>query len=82
MEILKHSSVDMGREIKELTNIMENCIAISCKVSAYVEAKGDCQKSNLDELAIRRKEIDDLRKKVLNLAELNLKSELTQLYHL
>jgi glutamyl-tRNA reductase len=48
LEILKHSSVDMGREIKELTSIMDNCISISCKVSAYIEAKGDCQKANID----------------------------------
>lgn len=48
IEILKHSSVDMSREIRELTAIIENCISISCKVTAYVETKGDCQKANLD----------------------------------
>jgi hypothetical protein len=64
--MIKHSSIDMGREIKELTRIINNSLEIASRVKRYIEEKGDCSHCNLDELSKRRKEMEEQRNRLLN----------------
>ena len=74
--MLKHSNVDMSKEMRELTRFVNNSLEIAGRVKKYIEEKGDCSLCNLEELSNRRKEIEEQRRKVLTIAELSLKSEL------
>jgi hypothetical protein len=66
--MLKHSNVDMSKETRELTRIINNSLEIGSKVKKYIEEKGDCTNCNLEELSNRRKEIEEQRKKLLTIA--------------
>ncbi len=73
----------MSRELNELNRIMANTLDIASKVRKYCEDKHDFGTvKTLDELNVRRKEIDEFRRKLLTVAELSLKTELVDLYHL
>ena len=83
IENMKLSPVDMERQIKELKTILSNSLEIASKVRKYCEERNDFEKAKtVEELGVYRRQIDELRKKVLGQAELNLKTELTDLYHL
>lgn len=48
----------MGKEVRELTRIINNSLEIAAKVRRYIEERGDCNNASLEELAQRRKEIE------------------------
>lgn len=48
----------------------------------YVEERGDSSRASLDELSQRRKEIEEQRKRLLTVAELSMRNELVELFHL
>jgi len=58
----------MGKEVKEMMRIINNCLEIGGRVKKYVEEKGDVGKLGLEELNERKKDIEELRKKILNTA--------------
>jgi hypothetical protein len=59
IETLKHSQVEMGKEVRELTRVINNSLEVAGRVKKYIEERGDCgTASSLDELALRRKEIE------------------------
>ena len=66
-----------------MKRVLHNTLEIANRVRKYCEEKHDLSKViNIEELGVRKKEIEELRKRVLVQAELNLKSELIDLYHL
>ena len=68
--------MDLASQARELNRMLSNSLEVASKVKKYLEEKGNCQYCSPDELAQRRKEIDELRRRVLNEAEANLKTEL------
>ena len=75
--------MDLGQELKELKQMLSNSLDIASRVRKYCEERHDLSAvKNIEELNVRRKEMEDLRKKILMQAELNLKSELIDIYHL
>jgi hypothetical protein len=72
----------MGKEVRELTRVINNSLEVASRARKYIEEKGDCSKASLEELSLRRKEIEEQRKRLLTVAELSLKTELVELFHL
>ena len=69
--------------MKELKAILNNSLDIASRARKYCEEKHDLRAvKNIEELSLRRKELEDLRKKILVQAELSLKTELVDIYHL
>lgn len=85
IEQLDHSRIDFKDQIKRLTEAINGSLEIASSVKRFESNLPDATFQKIksqDEVSKALRDIDDLRKKVMLNAELNLTDEFNTLYHL